>query len=291
MSRLPEIFVAALAPASLYALIGVGFVLIYKATRVINFLQGQLAFVGALIFVTAYSHLDHQFVAATAVAVGAALLIGAGLYLVAIRPLTGEGVLIMIMLTLVLGTAVLNGVIAMIWPIQQRTIPVPLDKHAFNLIGGAYITPVEVATIVVAVVVIGGLALVLRYARLGIQMRAAAENPSLAGYRGVNVVFTAAISWGIATAAAFLGGIGYGTSGFDVSMTAVGLFAFPALLIGGMDSLIGVLVGAYILALVQQFAAAFLDSEWRDVSAFILLLVILMVRPYGFFGTREYRRL
>lgn len=291
MSKIPEILVSALAPASLYALIGVGFVLIYKATRVINFLQGQLAFIGALLFVTAYSRVGHQFLIATVLVVGVALLLGAGLYLIAIRPLTGEGVLIMIMLTLVLGTAVLNGVIAMIWPIEQRTIPIPLDKHAMNLPGGAYITPVELATIAAAVLVIGGLALVLRYARLGIQMRAAAENPALAGYRGVNVIFTAAVSWAIATATAFLGGIGYGTTGFDNSMSAIGLFAFPALLIGGMDSIIGVLAGSYILSFVQQAAAVYLDSEWRDVSAFILLLVILLVRPYGFFGTREYRRL
>src|ERR1700681_2081858 len=112
MRLLPEVVVSSLAPASLYALLGVGFVIIYRATRVINFVQGQMAYIGALIFITGYQHLDHQFFLAASVAIGAALLIGAIINLALMSPLDGQGPLILIMVTLVLGTAILNGAIA-----------------------------------------------------------------------------------------------------------------------------------------------------------------------------------
>ncbi len=291
MEGLPELLVSALAPASLYALIAVGFVIIYKATRVVNFLQGQFAYLGALIMFSVMTSVNAPFLISVGIALGIALVIGSLVYVLTIRPLTGQGILIMIMLTLVLGTAVLNGALSIVWPFATRTIFFPLPKDAIALPGGAYITAVEIAIVLTALVVIGGIALALRYSRIGIQMRAAAENVSLAGYCGVNVVITATLSWALAAATAFLGGIGDGTHGIYPTTADLGLLAFPALLIGGMDSIGGVLVGSYVLSLFQQVITTYVSAEARDASAFVLLLVVLMVKPHGFFGTRAYRRL
>lgn len=292
LQQIPSILASSLAPASLYALLGVGFVIIYRGTRVINFIQGQLALVGALIFTSALETLGHQYLIAALVAIGAALLIGAMIYFVIMSPLTGQGVLILIMLTLVLGTTIMNPVIAMIWSTNAHNLVLPLSRDAINLPGGAYITQADIATVIAAVVVIGALALVLRYARFGIAMRAAAENPTLAGYRGVNVLQTATMSWAVATVTATLAGIGDGVRApIDFTMVGLGLYTFPALLIGGMDSIIGVLVGALVLAIIQNAAATYLGGAWTDVTAYVVMLLILMVRPYGFFGTKEFRRL
>lgn len=291
MSQLLQVIVQSLAPASIYALIAVGFVLIYKGTRVVNFLQGQLAYLGAVLYTSTYAALNHHFLPAFVITILAGGAIGAALYIFLIRPLVGQDILIMVMLTLMLGTTVISGVIGLIWPSTLRVVEVPLSRTAYHLPAGVTITPSQIGIIVVGVVVIGGLAVFLNYAPIGIQMRASAENVTLAGYRRVNVTLTASVTWAIATITAFLGGMGGGVNGFGVDLADLGLFAFPALLIGGLDSIGGVLVGAYILAFTQTAVATWYNADYQDVSAYILLLAILMVRPYGFFGTPEYRRL
>jgi branched-chain amino acid transport system permease protein len=291
VTQFVQVLIVSLVLASVYALIAVGFVLIYKGTRVVNFLQGILAYVGALLYFTLYDAFGHHFLPAFVVTIVAGVVIGGALYLLLIRPLVGQDVLIMVMLTLMLGTTVLTSIVNMIWPTSTvRIVDISLSRVAYH-IHGVTVTPLQIAVVVVAVVVIGGLALVLRRAPIGIQMRASAENVVLAGYRRVNVNLTATVTWAIATVTAFLGGMGSGVNGFDVHLQDIGLFAFPALLIGGLDSIVGALVGSFILAFTQTAVATWYNPEYQDVSAYGLLLVIVMLRPYGFFGTPEYSRL
>ena len=207
MSQLANVIVGAIAPACIYALVAVSFVLIYRSTRVFNFAQGQFVFIGALLFVTAYNHFGSLILAAL-ISVVVSMLIGAVMYLVMIRPLAGQGVFIMVMVTLILGTSFLDGVIAIIWGVDVYPLNIPAKFiQAIQLPFGTTTDAVNVATFILTAVIIGGVALFLKYSRIGTEMRASAESTILASYSGVSVVITSAVSWALAFGMAGLAGI------------------------------------------------------------------------------------
>lgn len=294
MSQLANVIVGAVAPACIYSLIAVGFVLIYRATRVFNFAQGQFVFIGALLFVTAFDRFG-SLVIAGLISLVVSMLIGAVMYLVMIRPLAGQGIFIMVMVTLILGTTFLDGVIAIIWGVNVYPLNISaIYRQAIPLALGANTDAVDIATFAGTCITIGGIALFLKYSRIGIEMRAAAESTILASYAGVGVVTTATLSWAVAFGMASLAGIATAAhSPVDSSIEGLGLYAFPAIILGGMDSVVGALIGAFALALVRGATAAYVPSGglYTDVAAYIFMLVVLLVRPYGLFGTKEFRRL
>lgn len=293
MSQLPSVLVDAIAPASIYGLIAVGFVLIFRATRVFNFAHGQFVFIGALLFVSAYNHFG-SFPISALISVGASMLIGAAMYLVLMRPLTGQGVFTLVMVTLVLGTAVINGVIAVIWGVQVYPLNLSVSRSAIPLPLGTQTNVTDIVTVCTALITIGAIAVFVKRSRFGVEMRAAAESPVLASYSGVNVVSTATVSWAIAIGTAALAGIATAArSPVDSTIISLGLYAFPALILGGMDSIIGALIGSYLLAVVQGGTATYVPEGglYVDVASYVFMLVVLMVRPYGLFGTPEFRRL
>jgi branched-chain amino acid transport system permease protein len=293
VNQVAGVLVGALAPAAIYSLIAVGFVLIFRATRVFNFAQGQFVFIGALLFVSAYERF-HSFAFAVILAIAVTMVLGAAMYMGLMRPLTGQGVFTMVMVTLILGTAILNGIIAIIWGYNIRPFNMPVDRRPIALPFGTHTDRLDLATIAVAAVVIGAFALFLRRSRFGIEMRAAAGSPILASYAGVNIVRTANVSWAVAFAMATLAGIATAVRmPVDYHIIALGAYTFPAIILGGMDSVIGALVGSYLLAVVQGATATFVPQGglWVDVSSYFFMLVVLMIRPYGLFGTKEFRRL
>ena len=261
MNELASVIIGAVAPACIYSLIAVSFVLIYRSTRVFNFAQGQFVFIGALLFVTAYDRFGNLIVAAV-IAVAVSMVIGAVMYLGMIRPLAGQGVFIMVMVTLILGTTFLDGVIAIIWGVNVYPLNIPIAfRQAIPLVLGTNTDLVDIATLVLTIVVIGGIALFLKYSRIGTEMRAAAKSTILASYSGVSVVITSAVSWALAFGMAGLAGIATAAqSPVDSSIVSLGLYAFPAIILGGMDSVIGALIGAFVLALVRGATAAYVPS-------------------------------
>jgi branched-chain amino acid transport system permease protein len=210
------------------------------------------------------------------------------------RPLQGQSIFIMVMVTLILATSFLNGIIAIIWGVNVYPLNIHGYRTSIPLFLGTHTDAIDITTVVGTIVVIGGIALFLRYARFGIEMRAAAESTLLASYSGVGVLWTATISWAVAFGTCALAGIATAArSPVDSSITDLGLYAFPAIILGGLDSVPGAIIGAYALAIVRGATAAYVPSGglYTDVAAYIFMLVILMVRPYGLFGTREFRRL
>lgn len=294
MTQLANVIVGAVVPACIYALIAVGFVLTYRATRVFNFAQGSFVFIGALLFVSVLDSTG-SVLAASVVSIVVSMAIGAATYLVMIRPLAGKGVFVMVMVTLILGTAFLDGIIALIWGVKVYPVNLPPEFRTPILLPfGATTDGVGVATFLVTGLTIGGIAAYLKYARFGIEMRAAAESTILASYSGVPVVATAAASWAIAFGMAGLAGIATAAhTTVDQNIVSLGLYAFPAIILGGMDSVPGALIGSFALALVTSATATFVPSGaiYTDVVAYVFMLVVLMIRPYGLFGTREFRRL
>ena len=285
-----QILVGSLVPASLYALVGVGFVTVYRSSRVLNFAQGQMTLIGAYLFYTAFSWTDGE-APAIIVALLLAACVGLVTYLLFMRPVTGRGPVILIMLTIVIGS-LFEGIYTIVWGTSVKYLHNPFPSGGIRIPGGAVTSPADIAIVAVTTVVIGGFALLLKYTVYGVMTRAAAENPSLASNLGIRINRLIAASWGFAVITATLAGIAYGMrTSVDPTLVALGLTTFPAILIGGLDSIGGVLVGAFILALLQGIIGSTLGGEWTIPVAYLVLLAVLVVRPTGLFGSESQERL
>jgi branched-chain amino acid transport system permease protein len=275
--------------ASIYALIACGYVLIYRVSRVLNLAHGELMMLGAyLVLATASLFGGHPAIALGA-AVLLSLLVGVLVYVFLMRKMTGEMVLAAILATVALGILV-HGVIVLVWSSQQQypaqALGVP--NPSLVVLGGARISLWSAVLVATTVAVYGGLFGFLRFGRWGMRMRAAGQSPLLAAQRGINLHGIYALAWSLSTLTGALAGILMALdSGVTTSMPVIGLKAFPAALVGGLDSLGGALVGALIVAAAEVLLIYYVDPLLSDVVPFVVLLAMLMVRPWGLFGTRE----
>ena len=275
--------------AAIYALLACGYVLIYRVSRVMNLAHGELAMLGAYLLYTTASLLVGDPLTAIAVAVAMSLMVGVLVYVMLMRKMTGEMVLAAILTTIALGI-LLRGVIVLIWSAAQRH---PLQALGFSnpsieLIGGARISTCAALLVLMTLVVYGGLFAFLRFGRWGVRMRAAGQNPLLAAQRGVNLHTIYALAWGLSTLTGSIAGMLIAlNSGLDQTMVVIGLKAFAPALVGGLDSLVGALVGSIIVAGAEVLAIHYIDPLLSDVVPFLVLIAMLIVRPWGLFGTRE----
>lgn len=275
--------------AAIYALLACGYVLIYRVSRVMNMAHGELAMLGAyLLYTTASLFVGHPF-GAIAAAVVLSLTAGVLVYLLLMRKMTGEMVLAAILTTVAIGI-LLRGTIVLIWSATQQH---PLQALGFSnrsieLIGGARISTCAALIVVMTVLVYGGLFVFLRFGRWGVRMRAAGQNALLAAQRGVNLHAVYALAWGLSALTGSIAGMLIALdSGLDQSMVVIGLKAFAPALVGGLDSLLGALIGAVIVAGAEVLAIQYIDPLLSDVVPFLVLIAALIVRPWGLFGTRE----
>lgn len=291
MSLALGIFLAQLAIASLYALTGVGFVIIYRGTKVLNFAQGILALLGGYFFFSLSESLGWSFWISLPLAVVASGIFSALLYLLFLRSLLGVEPLRLVMVTIAL-SIVLTGGAQIVYGTATKYFNVPFNGE-FHLPFHVVLPTLDVAIMVTGVVFLGAFALFLTRSRLGLSMRAAAADARLATYRRVSVNSVSAFTWAVAGAGAALAGIAYGAqAGLSPSAADVlGFAAFPAIILGGIDSVPGALVGAFVLAEIQGFTSAYWGGQYSSVVGYILLLVILVIRPSGLFGSREVVRL
>jgi len=275
--------------ASIYALIACGYVLIYRVSRVLNLAHGELMMLGAyLLLATASLFSGHPTMALGAAAL-LSLLAGALVYVFLMRKMTGEMVLAAILTTVALGILI-RGVAVLIWSAQQQYPAVALGvaNPSLSLLGGARISIWSLALVLTNLVVYCGLFLFLNFSRWGMRMRAAGQNPLLAAQRGINLHGVYALAWSLSTLTGALAGILMALdSGLTTSMPVIGLKAFPAALVGGLDSLAGALLGALIVASAEVLLIYYVDPLLSDVVPFLVLIAMLGVRPWGLFGTRE----
>jgi branched-chain amino acid transport system permease protein len=275
--------------AAIYALLACGYVLIYRVSRVMNMAHGELAMLGAYLLYTTASLLVGDPLTAIAVAVVMSLTVGVLVYVLLMRKMTGEMVLAAILTTIAIGI-LLRGLIVLIWSAAQQH---PLQALRFTnpsieLMGGARISTCAALIVIMTVVVYSGLFVFLRFGRWGVRMRAAGQNPLLAAQRGVNLHAIYALAWGLSTLTGSIAGMLIALdSGLDQTMVVIGLKAFAPALVGGLDSLVGALVGAVIVAGAEVLAIHYIDPLLSDVVPFLVLIVMLIVRPWGLFGTRE----
>ena len=275
--------------ASIYALIACGYVLIYRVSRILNLAHGELMMLGAyLLLATASLFSGHPAMALVAAAL-LSLLAGALVYVFLMRKMTGEMVLAAILTTVALGILI-RGVAVLIWSAQQQYPAVALGvaNPSLSLLGGARISIWSLALVLTNLAVYCGLFLFLNFSRWGMRMRAAGQNPLLAAQRGINLHGVYALAWSLSTLTGALAGILMALdSGLTTSMPVIGLKAFPAALVGGLDSLAGALLGALIVASAEVLLIYYVDPLLSDVVPFLVLIAMLTVRPWGLFGTRE----
>jgi branched-chain amino acid transport system permease protein len=274
--------------ASIYALIACGYVMIYRVSRVLNLAHGELMMLGAYLLLATASLFSGHAVIALGAAVVLSLVVGLLVYVFLMRKMTGEMVLAAILTTVALGILI-RGLVVLLWSAQQQYPAQALGVPNPSLvIGSARISLWSAVLVLTNAAVYGGLFAFLRFGRWGIRMRAAGQNPLLAAQRGIKLHSVYALAWSLSTLTGALAGILMALdSGLTTNLSVIGLKAFPAALVGGLDSLAGALAGALIIAAAEVLLIYYVDPLLSDVVPFLVLIAMLIVRPWGLFGTRE----
>ncbi len=287
MEIIPQILVSGIAAGGVYGLIALGFVLIYKATSVLNLATGEFMTLGAFICLTVLTELSAPFGVALFVTIIFAACLGALTERIALRPLIGEPIISVIMVTIGLAS-VLKGVTHMIWSPQFRTFPQVFPPKPLDL-GFAIVPSGLLWGFIFAIICTVVFTVIFRYTRTGLAMRATAANQQAALSMGISVKRVFALSWSFAAITAVLGGIIIGNiNGISIHMGHIGLKVLSVIILGGLDSIIGAIVGGFIIGILENFAGVYLDSMFgggvKEVAPFIILVLIIMIRPYGIFG-------
>ena len=274
--------------ASIYALIACGYVMIYRVSRVLNLAHGELMMLGAYLLLATASLFSGHAAMALGAAIVLSVVVGLLVYVFLMRKMTGEMVLAAILTTVALGILI-RGLVVLIWSAQQQYPAQALGVPNPSLvIGSARISLWSAVLVLTNAAVYGALFAFLRFGRWGIRMRAAGQNPLLAAQRGIKLHSVYALAWSLSTLTGALAGILMALdSGLTTSLPVIGLKAFPAALVGGLDSLAGALVGALIVAAAEVLLIYYVDPLLSDVVPFLVLIAVLIVRPWGLFGTRE----
>lgn len=282
-----QIVVSGIAQGCIYGLIALGVVLIYKATETVSFAQGELMMLGAFIGLVVMTSLGFPFWLAFAAAVAAMGAFGIVLERLVIRPILGQPAFSIVMLTIGIGY-VARGAITMVPGIgtETHTLPVPYKDQVWNL--GALVLNVEQMVIIAATVVLSAvLYAVFKYSKVGVAMQAASQNQIAAYYMGIPVKRLNGLVWGLAAAVAAVAGLLLAPITFvHANMGFIGLKAMPAAVVGGFGSLPGALVGGLVIGIVESLSGFYLPEGFKDIAAYVVVLIMLVVRPNGLFGEK-----
>jgi branched-chain amino acid transport system permease protein len=275
------------AQGCIYGLIALGFVLIYKATETVSFAQGDLMMVGAFAALAAMTVLGLPFWLAVPAAIIAMGLFGVVLERAVVRPILGQPAFSIVMLTIGVGY-VLRGLITMIPNIgtDTHTLPVPYAGQVLRM-GGLVVSAEQIVVIGVTGLLCLGLFAMFRYSKLGIAMQASSQNQLAAYYMGIPVKRLNGLVWGLAAAVAAIAGLLLAPITFvHANMGFIGLKAFPAAVVGGFTSLPGAIVGGLIIGIVEAFSGFYLPEGFKDVAPYIVVLIMLVLKPNGLFGEK-----
>ncbi len=298
LSQLPNALVSAVILAGLYALVGLSWVLLFRATKIFNFGTGQFVILGAYVY---FGFSNGASVPWWAAAIGTLVcmaLVGAAVQSIFLRPLlgtpahaVGHAPFAPVILTFGIA-AVVQHSLTLAFGYEPKPVTSPLPDVSLRLPGYAILTADGVLVWVLAAVLIGGTLLVMRYSRWGIQMRAAAEQPLLASQSGINVENVAVGAWVVAACICAFGGVSYSFSNvLSPDLADIGIRALAPVMVGGMDSVIGVLPGALVVAVAENLLVLVFGESVRDAAVMLVILCVLAIRPNGLFGTGDIRRL
>jgi branched-chain amino acid transport system permease protein len=282
-----QLVISGIAQGCIYGLIALGFVLIYKATETVSFAQGELMMLGAFLGLATMTFMGFPFWLAVISAIAAMALFGLLLETVVIRPILGQPAFSIVMLTIGIGY-VARGLITMIPNIgtETHTLPVPYKDQIWNA-GGLILNVEQMAVIGSTAVLCALLYAVFKYSKIGIAMQAASQNQLAAYYMGIPVKMLNSMVWGLAAAVAAIAGLLLAPITFvHANMGFIGLKAFPAAVVGGFGSLPGAIVGGLIIGVVESLSGFYLPEGFKDIAAYIVVLIMLVVMPNGLFGEK-----
>ncbi len=288
-----DLIINGLLVGLMYALVALGFVLIYKATSVINFAQGDLVMFAG--YAAAFLMVDlgvPLWLVLIIVSVGMVLL-GFLQERIILRPLVGQPVISVIMVTIGL-SFVLQGLVTILWGAKTRALALPVRVEPY-IIGPVFISPINVVAAIIAIAFLILFGLFFTRSRMGVAMRAVADDQQASMVVGIRVPRVFALSWAIAGLAATAGGIIWGNQmGVDTFLNLVGLKVFPVVILGGLESIGGAIIGGLIMGMVESLAAGYIDplvgGGTKDFVPYVLMVLVLFIRPYGMFGHETIER-
>jgi len=277
----------------MYSLIALGFVLVYKATDAINFAQGEFVMIAGFVAAGGLMVWGVNLWVAIALAVASLVVFGFVLERVMLRKLIGRPVIAVVMATIGLAS-ILRGVGPFTIFSGSKPLPLPIRDEPFVL-GPLFIPPIQVLGAMVSLAFLAGFGWFFLKSRKGIAMRAVADNQQVAMAMGIDVERYFGVAWAMTGIVSALGGILWGNLlGVDVNLALVGFKVFPVVILGGLDSIPGAILGGLIVGVVENIAAGYIDpfvgGGTKDFAPYVLMIVALMVRPYGMFGKRIIER-
>ena len=297
MASFLQLLVAGLALGAVYALVALGFVVIYRASQVFNFAHGEFLTLGAFSMVV-FTKIGLPWFVALALALTATGLVGAGIERVFLRPLIGRPVFVTIIVTIFVGF-LMRVLMVMVFGATTEGMPTPWERTGTVEIFGASLLDNSLAAIVSAGLALGAFFVMIRYTKLGVAMRATSGDQEVALALGIPVGRVFGATWFIAGALAAIGGIFLGMfpRTVDVNLGYVALRAFPAVIVGGLESPLGAVIAGLLLGVTEVLAQGYVNEHLGDfghdfhtVFPYIVMILFLVVRPYGLFGQREVER-
>ncbi len=289
-----QLVINGLVIGSIYALVGLGFVIIYKSSSILNFAQGEFLMLGAYVCVAIFSATKVPFLAAFGLTLVFSVLLGMAVERLLLRPMIGEPVISVIMLTLGMAS-VLRAIVQGIW--GTETVPYPeIFPTTPVRIGPLPVSQGYLYSVGSVVVLLAAFSVFFKFSRAGIAMRATAFSQQVALSMGISVKRIFALAWSIAAVVSAVGGVLLGgiRGGVDGAFALFGLKVIPVVILGGLDSVAGAIVGGVIMGVLENLAGGYLDpllgGGVKEVAPFIALVAILSVKPYGLFGKVKIER-
>jgi len=282
-----QMLVTGIVVGSIYGLVALGFVLIYRASDALNLANGEFVIIGAYICLTLMTAYKVPFFVALLITLIFNLVLGLVVERIVIRPLQNAPVISLIMATIGL-SSLLAGAVHIIWGHQTKTFPQIFPSKPLEF-GGVIITSVYLWSFIIVITLLVIFSVFFKFSKMGIAMRAVAGDQQAAQSMGISVKTVYGITWAIASVVAAVGGVLLGNiNGVSPGMAAIGLTVLPVVILGGLDSVLGAIVGGFIIGILQSMAGGYLDpligGGLKEVAPFIIVLLILLIKPYGLFG-------
>ncbi|MFN6992757.1 MAG: branched-chain amino acid ABC transporter permease [Aquincola tertiaricarbonis] len=284
-----QLLVSGIAAGMVYGFIGMGYAMIYRATGVVNFAQGELMMLVAYIAFTLAGTFQLGFWPLLLASVVASVALGLLIEVLLIRPMLGQPVFSTVMVTIGL-SVIIRSVVVLIWGADPMPLSTGLSKEPIR-IGPAGVYPAQLYALGIMAAVVAGLWAFFRFSRVGIAMRATANLQTVALLMGINVKRIFALSWALSAGLAAIAGVLVGVIyDLEPGMWLVGLRSFPAVILGGLDSVFGAALGGILIGVVENMSEGYIGRGMKEIAGFVLILIVLMVRPYGLFGKPDIER-
>jgi branched-chain amino acid transport system permease protein len=289
MQYLIQLLISGLAIGAIYGLIAMAFAVIYKSTGLVNFAQGEMTMIVSYIAWTISTTISGNVVVVAFGAIVAAVLLGLLIERVVMRPMLGEPVFSTVMVTIGLAV-ILRSSINFVWDAYPHALDLGVGRNVIR-IGSIGVRTGQIAVIATLLLLLAGIWAFFRYSKFGVAMRAVAADDRTALLMGISAPRVHGFAWAASSAIAGIAGVFFAMS-YDLSpaMFQLGLKAFPATILGGLDAVLGSGLGGLLIGITENLAGGYVSSGMKEVAGFLMIIIVLMIRPFGIFGQRDIER-